>query len=129
MSEPTITLIDTWPGHRSRYRIEGGTLGNGWEARPGKAAWCEFSVWHGGDVLGCYGGEVWPTAWPELFEAIPACAALGSGGIRITEAGLRALAEVKSCPEGCPEDFLCDECEAGAVEVEEAAEAALKLGD
>lgn len=55
-----------------RYRIEGGEIAQDWREaceRRGKQPWCEVTTW--GDhptQLSSYGGEVWPSAWPKLFE-------------------------------------------------------------
>ncbi len=70
---PTVTRIvepaQSGPEWRARYRVEGGELAPAWASavRPGNVAWCEISVYPDG-VVGSYGGEVWPSAWPELFE-------------------------------------------------------------
>lgn len=37
---------------------------------PADHAWCEVTVSEDGYVLG-FGGEVWPGAWPELFNPPP----------------------------------------------------------
>ena len=95
---PTITLLDAHgaaygePGRTRRcYRLEGGALAPQWaaEVREGEVAWCEISVWGDGDErhVGSYGGEVWPTAWPQLF--VPA--STHGAALRITPAGLAAL--------------------------------------
>lgn len=70
----------------THYRVSGGEVASGWEPREGREAWCEFSVWDGSDRLGTYGGEVWPTAWPDLFEAVSGA----PGSICLTPRG-RAL--------------------------------------
>lgn len=84
MANPSVTRVDALvpPGVPSRgmpkrYRLVGGDLSNGWEARAGEDAWCEVSIWpakpaegiYGAveEHIGSYGGEVWPSAWPQLF--------------------------------------------------------------
>jgi len=82
---PKITRIGS-----DTFRVEGGTVAPSWTPRPGKTPWCEISV--RGDFLSSYGGEVWPTAWPDLFAA-PTKRTLHNGGhVYLTPAGLLALA-------------------------------------
>lgn len=90
MMNPTISVLKR-DELQTRYRIEGGELSGDWKAREGNSAWCEFTVWHGSEQLGSYGGEVWPTAWTQLFESLPNTISAGSGRIRITAAGKEAL--------------------------------------
>lgn len=88
----------------TRFQLVGGTLAEGWAARPGREAWCEIVVHHRSGErpwVGSYGGEVWPTAWPELFEAIPSSAAGGSGGVRITDQGIALLVPNATGPQRC----------------------------
>lgn len=102
MNEPTISVLEQ-DEYRTRYRIEGGDLSGTWTARPGRVAWCEIMVsWEPPrgsnrprDTVGSYGGEVWPTAWGRLFEALPNSVILGGGRIRITPAGMDALAAAR----------------------------------
>jgi hypothetical protein len=98
MTGPIVKEIDGPSLGRHRFRIEGGTLRADWQdaldKRPGPA-WCEITVWEedSGALsahVGSYGGSVWPTAWPDLFQPIPGTVQYGSGGVRITDAG-RAL--------------------------------------
>lgn len=98
---PTVTTV---PGKSHDfvrcYRFAGGDLAPEWadsitRRGEGRTAWCEVSVWIGQDGqpdsrVGSYGGSVWPTAWPDLFESVPSSASGGSAGILLTEAG-RAL--------------------------------------
>lgn len=56
-----------------RYRIAGGEPVYGPQCCDD--AWCEISVWPAREVfpqphIGSYGGQVWPSAWPHLFEVI-----------------------------------------------------------
>lgn len=98
MSAPTLQeLPSAFPGCR-QYRAEGGTLRQDWaeHLRPGEAAWCEFSTWNG-KTLGSYGGSVWPTAWPEMFEAGRGTAQTGPW-TRFTEAGKAWLASAQPAP-------------------------------
>lgn len=70
-TQPTVTRLPERLSGCSRYRLEGGDLKADWAAsveERGTVAWCEITVWDGSDQLGSYGGEVWPGAWPELFE-------------------------------------------------------------
>jgi len=89
-----MTLIDAkeWTStsdgkaHRhERWKISGGDIAPEWR-RPGREPWCEFTLYVRDDEvdvwLASYGGEVWPTAWPELFQA-------GRGAaVKITDTGL-----------------------------------------
>ena len=88
--EPTIVVIAT-EQHYTRYRIEGGDLTPDWAAylRPARIAWCDFTIWHGSEYLGSYGGEVWPSAWPALFEPTKLA------GFRLTTAGKVAIARAE----------------------------------
>ena len=86
MTTPTVTLVDTTITGRKEFRIEGGDLANGWHARPGNIAWCNFSIYNGGEYICSYGGEVWLGAWPSLFQKLPD-GSHGSGGYRLTAAG------------------------------------------
>ncbi len=78
---------------QARYRIEGGQISPEWQKllKPGRSISCEFTLWQDDGQLGSYGGEVWPTAWPELFEALPSSVQLGSGRIQLTAAGREAV--------------------------------------
>jgi hypothetical protein len=96
-----IKLIET-DGDRSRYRIEGDAgeaLANGFKAREGKVAWCEFTIYrsHNSEAqpfLSSFGGEVWPLAWPELFEWLKSVQAT-----RLTPAGAAAIMAVDAVGE------------------------------
>lgn len=90
---PLIMALDnraSAPGQH-HFRISGGVIRTDWAAslKPGETPWCEFSIW--GDNVGSYGGSVWPTAWPDLFEALPSTAQSGSGRLRLTEQGKALL--------------------------------------
>jgi len=74
----TVIYLDTCGSHR--FRIVGEPTADNWKKeraeRPDKEPWCEVSIWpkdvHAVDSelcdhLGSYGGELWPSAWPELF--------------------------------------------------------------
>jgi len=91
MNAPSIRKVKS-DQFSAEYEICGGDLAPGWDVRPGKAASCRFTIWHGRDTLGSYGGEVWPLAWPKFFEAIRPSVTMGSAGVRLTEAGMAALA-------------------------------------
>lgn len=74
---PVITILD-FDGDRlrARLRVEGGDLAPAWAStlRDGRTPWCEVTVYldeEGGSV-GSFRGEVWPGAWPELFDCRPA---------------------------------------------------------
>lgn len=106
----TLVALDRFDGgiQRAEYRAEGPVSCPTWRAslREGRAPYCYFSIWSGpdrdGDMLSSYGGEVWPTAWPELFQALPASVAEGSGRIRLTPAGRAALGSALDRPTGKP---------------------------
>jgi hypothetical protein len=74
-----------------RYRLEGGTIADSWKAKE-DGAWCEVSIWSDGPELSSYGGQVWPMAWPALFEALPSSAQLGSGRVQLTDLGREVFA-------------------------------------
>jgi len=99
---PTIRLIEKTE-YCKTYRVEGTPTCPEWLASlRGRPPYSEFTVYNGNDHLTSYGGEVWPTAWPELFEPIQACAQYGSAGVRITEAGLLKLAYADAAADRCP---------------------------
>lgn len=85
-----ITLSKIWRydgGFTKTYRIVGEPTSHNWRiAAKFKPAWCEFTIYNDGDQLSSYGGEVWPSAWPELFTALPSSVQGGSGRIKITDA-------------------------------------------
>lgn len=87
---PALGVSETY-----RFRLEGGTIAPGQEPRTGLAAWCEITL-HGhgraaeGWYLASYGGEVWPAAWPALFEGGRGSASTGPW-TRTTAVGLRLL--------------------------------------
>lgn len=87
---PRVVYLGDSAGGAARFRIVGGSLANGWTAREGKEAWCEVTV-HADGHVGAFGGEVWPSAWPLLFESLPSTAAEGSARVRATAAGREAL--------------------------------------
>jgi hypothetical protein len=89
---PRFVLLSR-DGNRSRYRVIGGIIAGDWAkyARPGIPAWCEITVYDGDPRIASYGGEVWPMAWPELFDASRGSAQTGPQ-TWLTEAGLKALA-------------------------------------
>jgi hypothetical protein len=103
----TITRIDdnSFAGQR-RYRIEGGEISPEWakslerrvRAFPNEvietAPSCEFTIWHQGNQLGSYGGVVWPSAWPTLFECCRGSAQSGPSTMVLPE-GLRLIAEAE----------------------------------
>lgn len=76
-TEPTITVLSSDPDrHEAKLRIVGGTLAGDWTPRPGNEAWCEVSISLTGHDLDrgyvrSFGGEVWPAAWPSLFDVGP----------------------------------------------------------
>lgn len=90
MIMPSITRIGTDACGGTRYRLEGGDMAGGW-ARPGHLSWCEISVSRDSDYLGAYGGEVWPAAWPSLFETGRGTAQTGPW-TRVTAVGKALLA-------------------------------------
>lgn len=96
---PTVTFIDR-NGEHASYRISGGEVAPEWRRslRHGEAPWCEFTTWGSGPErhVGSYGGTVWPTAWPDLFVALPSSAAGGSGGVALTDAGAAAIAKAEA---------------------------------
>jgi hypothetical protein len=94
--EPTITVTrrDDLIVH---FHIEGGTIDPGWARglRPGRKAECDFTIWRASlDTdrvqLGSFGGEVWPSAWPHLFESHRGTAQSGPF-TTLTPLGLRAV--------------------------------------
>jgi hypothetical protein len=80
---PEVVRLPSSLSDCARYRLTGGELREDWaEAharylareqaagrQPECVPCCEISVWFGRDLLGSYGGTVWPSAWPDLFEA------------------------------------------------------------
>jgi hypothetical protein len=103
----TITRIDDgrFPAQH-RYRIEGTDISPEWaeslerrarafpnEQRPA-VPYCEFTIWYQGNQLGSYGGEVWPMAWPLLFESHRGTAQTGSYTL-LTAKGLGLVAEAE----------------------------------
>lgn len=53
------------------FRIVGEPEAESWRKslRPDREPWCEVNMTKDGHVT-TYGGEVWPTAWPSLFEVV-----------------------------------------------------------
>ena len=90
-SAPRFVLLSR-DADRVRYRVCGGTLASEWAAtaRPGIPAWCEFVVYDGDPRVTSFGGEVWPSAWPELFGSSSGTAQTGPQ-TWLTEAGIEAL--------------------------------------
>lgn len=93
MNNPQIEKLPNGVGGR-RFRVTGGDIAENWSRSiaPGKTAWCEMTVSPesysdgtrtGNWLVTCYGGEVWPSAWPHLF--------IGSHTVRVTEAGKQLL--------------------------------------
>lgn len=75
-----------------------------WINRGCKDAWCSV-VFYGeikaGAALASYGGEVWPTAWPDWFSVPSERTVNNVGMIFLTDAGAKALRAIfKDCP-GC----------------------------
>jgi hypothetical protein len=108
MSKPiTVTRIDngSFPAQH-RYRIEGGEIAPEWSkslrrsqaAFPGtgdlETPWCEFTIWYQGNQLGSYGGSVWPSAWPQLFESHTGSAQSGPFTLATAE-GLQLIADAE----------------------------------
>jgi hypothetical protein len=109
MTKPiTVTRIDdgAFPAQH-RYRIEGGEIAPEWSktlarrvvAFQGCAAvdetpWCEFTIWYQGNQLGSYGGAVWPSAWPHLFESHRGSAQSGPFTLA-TDEGLRLISDAE----------------------------------
>jgi hypothetical protein len=96
MGTATVTRLPHWSQDVRRYRIEGGTIAANWAAtlRSGETAICEITVVDekytsgtntGRTIVTCYGGSVWPSAWPLLFAAIE------TGGFRILSPGIALL--------------------------------------
>ena len=94
----TLVKADEWTSSGVHYRSEqwkitGGEVDPSWRrevAQAGWEPWCRFSLYVvDGEVdvrLSSYGGEVWPVAWPDLFEA------RGHGygrAVQITDLGLQ----------------------------------------
>lgn len=78
-----------------RYRISGGDIAPDWAeacSERGEEPQCEVTIWGGGDQLGSYGGTVWPSAWPELFESHRGSAQSGPFTL-LTDLGKRMIAE------------------------------------
>jgi hypothetical protein len=70
---PKVSLLPapSIPG-RYEFHVEGGTIDPAWTVRPGKTAWCRVTIWvdaHGELEVGSFGGEIWPSAWPQLFQS------------------------------------------------------------
>jgi hypothetical protein len=101
METPTIRRLKGNFEDMKEYMLEGGTLRKDWEdslkmrdvggVLQKEKAWCRITIWFDNDELGSYGGTVWPTAWPELFQALPSSAQLGSGRIALTQKGKELL--------------------------------------
>ncbi len=52
-----------------KYRFVGEPETEDWKAslKPGREPYCEVNIDNRG-VVRSYGGEVWPSAWPSLFQ-------------------------------------------------------------
>jgi hypothetical protein len=74
-----------------RIRLEGGTLTEEWRGsmRAGRTPWCEITIRPHGSMwtVDTFGGEVWPSAWPHLFD----CNQYVARGTFLTEAGRKLL--------------------------------------
>jgi len=68
MAIPVITIVSK-TSYNTRYKAVGEPTAADWikTRRLGREPWCEFTIWHGQDRLSSFGGELWPSAWPELF--------------------------------------------------------------
>jgi hypothetical protein len=95
MNLPTVTNItsalDARLGCRT-YLLIGGDVRADWlkGVHPPDAPWCEITVWSDLSQVGSYGGTVWPSAWPALFESHRGTAQSGPFTI-ITELGQELL--------------------------------------
>jgi hypothetical protein len=102
-----ITRIDDGRfAEQHRYRIEGGEITAEWKAglerrvrafpneKIDTEPSCEFTIWHSGNQLGSYGGTVWPSAWPDLFESHRGSAQSGPFTLATAE-GLRLISDAE----------------------------------
>lgn len=72
---PDVVLIkrDAWTSERYHVReafeVRGGTITDEWSKslRVPCAPWCSVIIWDESIQVSGYGGEVWPSAWPDLF--------------------------------------------------------------
>lgn len=97
---PVITLItqDAAQFPRYEFRIVAVPSEEGWYkswVKSGrKDPWCNFSIYGGikeGVCLCSYGGEVWPTAFPDLFTT-PAIKTINNvGSVMLTKEGAELL--------------------------------------
>jgi hypothetical protein len=109
MSKPiTVTRIDDGSFlAQHRYRVEGGEVTPEWSEGLGRhrgafpgcqtpdgVPWCEFTIWYSGNQLGSYGGAVWPSAWPHLFESHSGTAQSGPFTLATAE-GLRLISDAE----------------------------------
>jgi hypothetical protein len=122
VTAPKFERLETTLPNARRFRVSGGTLSHGWKPRPGREAWCEVTVNPDGR-LGSFGGEVWPTAWPEFFESLPNTAAEGSARVRLTAAG-RVACGLEAPPTPATVARLRSALEAALVALEVAADPA-----
>jgi hypothetical protein len=75
-SAPEVVLIkrEAWTSERHHVReefeVRGGDVAPEWAVglRPPLAPWCAITLWDEGHVVSGYGGEVWPSAWPNMFR-------------------------------------------------------------
>jgi len=78
MTNPKVTKIGRLFGGGTRYLFVGGDMADRWQPTDGRVAWCEMTIYDDRHV-GSFGGEVWPPAWPHLFESakptaqVPCC--------------------------------------------------------
>ena len=96
-TNPTCTIIQRDGRDTVRIRLAGGSITPNWRESLDKraargdddTALCVMVVTHDehGWHVRSYGGTVWPTAWPWLFEGLRPTVAEGGGRIRVTEEG------------------------------------------
>ncbi len=100
MSFPSFTCLASCSGSQSwrELRVEFGTLSPEWEAKRQQMTggnttagnpWCHFVLWFDNQgkidpVLGAFGGNVNPEAWPEYFAIV-------QGKTRLTDLGLYSV--------------------------------------
>lgn len=96
MSAPEVVLVKraAWTSEchhvHETFEIRGGDVAPEWAAmlRPPAAPWCTVTVWDEEPQIGGYGGEVWPSAWPELFRFE---GPRGREATMLTDAGIAAF--------------------------------------
>lgn len=52
----------------TEYKITGIPTNPKWGTKEG---WCRFTIYDQSNQLSTFGGELWPGAWPEIFETLP----------------------------------------------------------